>query len=120
MEEKKSYSIKSFIRRSPDISIQVGFLRKAIINEDLKAITRNTIFILSEHRDLAKIFRYSEKLLREERPKFRPDDFISVSYISSEIRNDWMEYKVINNIRSDEILDNAVIDSVINIIVQGK
>jgi len=120
MGEKKTCSIKSFIKISPGISIQEANLKKAIINEDLKTITRTSIFLLSEHRDLAKIFHYSERLLREEKLKIKPQASLSFNHTSSRISNDWMKYKISNNIKSDEIVDTAVIDSVTNVIFEGR
>jgi hypothetical protein len=120
MGGRRSYSIKSFIRRGPGIPAQEANLTKAIQHEDLPAITRSSVNLLSEHRDLAKIFILSQKLLEKIKSQYKSKDLDTVKQISIKVRSDWAQFKRSKDIESDKIIDDAVIFSVSKFLKEKK
>jgi hypothetical protein len=112
MGGRRSYSIKSFIRSGPGIPAQKANLTKAIQNDDIAGIARSSANLLTQHRDLAKIFILSQKLLESIKSRYKSEDLDTVKQISIRVRSDWAQYKRAFNIESDKIIDDAVIFSV--------
>lgn len=120
MGGRRSYSIKSFVRSGPGIPAQKANLTKAIQHDDVPGITRSSVNLLSQHRDLAKIFLFSEKLLGEIKSKYKSEDLDTVKQISIKVRSDWALYKRSHEIESDKIIDDAVIFSVSKFLRERK
>jgi hypothetical protein len=112
MGGRRSYSIKSFVRGGPGIPAQKANLTKAIQNDDLTGIARSSANLLAQHRDLAKIFILSQKLLESIKTQYKSEDLDTVKQISIKVRSDWAQYKRSHEIESDKIIDDAVIFSV--------
>lgn len=112
MGGRRSYSIKSFVRTGPGTTAQKANLTKAIQNDNLPGITRSSVNLLAEHRDLAKIFILSQKLLESIKSQYKSEDLDTVKQISQKVRSDWAEYKRSHSVDSDKIIDDAVIFSV--------
>ena len=120
MGGRRSYSIKSFVRSGPGIPAQKANLTKAIHNDDLPGITRSSVNLLTQHRDLAKIFILSQKLLEKIKTQHKSEELDSVKEISIKVRSDWAQYKRSNEIVSDKIIDDAVIFSVSKFLKERK
>jgi hypothetical protein len=120
MGGRRTYSIKSFIKSGPGIPAQEANLTKAIKNDDLPGITRSSVNLLAEHRDLAKIFILSQKLVEKIKSQYKGLELDSVKEISQKVRSDWAQYKRSNDIESDKIIDDAVIFSVSRFLKERK
>ena len=114
MGGRKPYSIKEVIRKTSRLGPKKANLTKAYKKEDINGITRSSIGLLPEHRDITKIFVYSEKLLNRIVKKYTPEETKTVKQIVPKIRSDWSTLKREQSLDSNTIIDNAVIYSVGN------
>ena len=112
MGGRRSYSINTIIRKSPDTPSKKANLTKALKNEDVEAITKSSAALFSKHRDLAKIFLLSDRLLKLILKKHSRIELEKSSQIASIVRKDWSKFKVEEGISDDKVIDDSVVNSV--------
>lgn len=120
MGGRRSYSINTIISKGPDTTVKKAKLTRALKKEDVEGITRSSTELIPNHRDLAKIFIFSDKLLKRVLNKYSAEDLETVKQISSNVRKDWAHFKAEKGIESDKVIDDSVVFSVSKYLKQKK
>lgn len=120
MGGRRSYSIKDVLGKSASVVAKETSLINSFKKKDVDGITRGSISLVSDYRDIAKIIKYSEILLVEIKDKYRLDELRVLKEINKIVRIDWAEKKRKGNLASNRIIDAAVIDSVSRVLKEKK
>jgi hypothetical protein len=112
MGGRRSYSIKEVLREDSDTRTKRASLTKALKGEDIDGISRGSANLIPDHKAIAKIFIFSEKLLDTVKDKYTPKDLKELKEINKKVRIDWAKLKKDLNIETIRIVDVGVVDAV--------
>lgn len=120
MGGRRSYSIKEIVRDSRSAAAKRGVLTRSFQKKDLKGISLASASLIPDHRDIAKIFIYSQKLLDSIKDRYPSTELRILKDINRKVRIDWAEKKRKGNLESNRIIDSAVVDSVSRVLKGRK
>jgi hypothetical protein len=120
MGGRRSYSIKEIVSTSPSAIAKRGSLTKSLKGKDVDGITRSSVNLIPDHKDIVKIFIYSEKLLSTIKNKYKQEELKNLKEINRNVRIDWAKKKKRESFESNRIIDAAVIDSVSRVLKDRK
>jgi len=119
MGGRRSYSIKDLIKKSPSSIAKRASLTRSFKDNNISGISLGSAKLVPETRDIAKIFIYSQKLLTTIKDKYPPGKLKVFREINQRVRVDWAELKKKHGIESNNIINDAVVDSVSRVL-RGK
>jgi len=112
MGGRRSYSIGEVIGESQRAIAKRNALANSLKEKDVGGITLGTVNLIPEHRNLAKIFIYSKSLLSDIKDKYPQKKLRVVKEISRKVRVDWSNKKDREKLKSNRVIDIAVVDVV--------
>jgi len=112
MGGRKSYSIKKIIRKDPSVRAKKASLTKALKNENVEGITRSLVNLVSDHRDIVKIFSYSGKLSNRILKEIKPEEVKTIKQILPNVKRVWSSLKREQKLDSNKVIDDAVVYAV--------
>jgi len=120
MGGRRTYSVRDVLKDETNVIAKRGSLTRSFKKKDIDGITRGSVGLVSEYRDIVKIFKYSEKLLSTIREKYSPSELKILKEINKKVRLDWAEKKRKESLDSNRIIDAAVVDSVSRVLREKK
>lgn len=112
MGGRRPYSLKDVVGTSRKVGQKKAQLTKSFIAADISGVSKNSANLVVEHRDIAKILIYSKKLFSSVKGKYEPAELKNLKDINRKVRVDWSSVKSKGNLKSNSVIDSAVVDSV--------
>jgi len=112
MGGRTSYSMKEVVGEGPQALAKRNALTKSLREKDIGGIVRSSVKLIPEHRDIAKIYIYSKKLLSAVKGKYPQEELKELKGIIRKVRVDWAEKKKKEKLISNRVIDIGVVDAV--------
>ncbi len=112
MGGRRSYSLKDVVGTGRKVGRKKATLTTSFKAGDIGAVSRGSADLVVEHRDIGKIVLYSTKLFNSLKGKYSPSELTNLKDINRKVRVAWASVKSKDKLKSNSIIDSAVVDSV--------
>jgi len=112
MGGRTPYSIKEVVGEGRRALDKRNALTKSLREKDIDGIVRSSVKLIPEHRDIAKIYIYSKKLLSAVKGKYPQEELKELKGVVKKVRVDWTEKKKKEKLISNRVIDIGVVDAV--------